>query len=130
MDKVNKDVAQKDFDRWFEAKKLPKTRKEGDNEAMVNELLGSVEEGFIILNDDGSVILKLREPLTGERPLSELNFLPRLTAGELMSKTSYAKSSQDKQIATIAALSGEVGGTIRALGTIDMSLAAVISAFY
>jgi hypothetical protein len=128
--KIEKEVAQADFDRWFEVKKLPKTRREGESESMVNELLGSIEEGFIVLQDDGGVKLFLREPLTGERPLNELNFVPRLTAGQLMSKTGYAKTSQEKQVATIAAFSDEVGGTIRALGTIDLTIAAVITNFY
>lgn len=130
MDKVNKEVAQKEFDQWFENRKLPKTRREGDAEELMKELVCAIEEGYLTIHEDGSVELKLREPIMGEHQVNSLKFKSRITAGELQAKTSYAKDVAGKQIATIAALTDEVGGTIRALGTVDYSIAVVISTFY
>lgn len=130
MEVVKKEVAQKEFDQWFENRKLPKTRREGDNEEFVKELVCAIEEGYVVILEDGGVELKLREPISGEYPVNSLKFKSRITAGELQAKTSYAKDSAGKQIATLAALTDEVGGSIRALGSVDYSIAVVISTFY
>ncbi len=131
-DKITKEVAQSEFDQWFEARKLPKTRREGDAEAMANEFVCAIEEGYIEINEDLSIDLALREPLTEKINLSMLHFASRITAGVLQRCMSGIKSddSQGRQIATIAALTGEVAGNIRALGTIDYSIAAVITGFH
>lgn len=133
MEKITKEVAQLEFDNWFESRKLPATRREGDSEDMVKEFVCAISEGYVVINNENNgVELLLREPLSTPQPLSKLTFKPRITAGELQSKTAYVKpnDAQGRQIATIAALCDEVGGTIRALGSVDYSIAAVISAFY
>jgi len=132
MEKVSEEIAQKEFDDWFEARKLPGTRRKGDAESIVKEMVCAISEGYIVINEDLGVDLILREPLKNAISLSKLTFKNRITAGELQAKMGQLKAddSNGRQIAVIAALTDEVGGNIRALGSIDYSICTVISAFY
>jgi hypothetical protein len=132
MGKVNKEVAQAEFDRWFENKKLRSSRREGDAEELMNEIVLAIQDGDIVITDDFEAIQNLKFPITQPVEITQLKFVARIQTGTLMQKTASVKQgdSQGRSIATIAALTNEVGGTIRALDSVDFALAACISAFY
>lgn len=134
MGTVAREVAQAEFDRWFDSKKLPKTRKEGkDSESVANEIINAIEEGYLVVDDENKMIYSLKFPVGAEgNKIDKLTFVNRISAGALQAKTSYVKSDdqQGRGIATIAALTNEVGGTIRALDSVDYGLAMSITVFY
>jgi hypothetical protein len=134
MGTVAREVAEKEFDRWFESKKLPNTRREGkDAESIVNEIVNAIEEGYLVVSDENEMIYSLKFPVgNADKQIDKLTFVNRISAGTLQAKTNYVKSDdqQGRSIATIAALTGEVGGTIRALDSVDFGLAMSITVFY
>lgn len=131
MEKISREVAINEFERWFESKKLPQTKRGGDMEAVENELIEAICDGRIIITDNFEIKQTLVFPIkNGE--LTDLTFVHRIPTGELQAKTAYVKKddNQGRITATIAALTKEVGGTIRALDTADFSLASCIATYF
>ncbi len=128
--KVSEEIARKDFERWFESKKLPETKRKNEYEVLEQELIEAIMDGSLIVNEDNTLTLKLAWPLTSPNAVESLNFVHRIQTGELQSKTAYAKDQSGKLIATVAALTGQVGGVIRALDPVDFGRAGAIAAYF
>lgn len=130
--KISEEIARKDFDRWFESKRLSSTYKSEAFEAIEKQMIEAICDGYMIINEDNTITLKLAWSLSlpsGE--LTELNFVHRIQTSELVVKTAYAKDNQQKKLtATIAAITGQVGGTILALDQVDYMRAGNIAAYF
>ncbi len=131
--KVTKEMAQSEFDRWFESKKLPKTRREGDALPLVEEMVSAIEEGTLVIDEENKITQVLKFPIViaQREPVKELVYVNRVQAGTLASRTAWAKDDKEqKLIAKISVLTGCEAGVIRALDSIDHQIASIISAFY
>jgi hypothetical protein len=134
--KIEKSIAIKEFERWFESKKLSSTKRGENDEDMQkveDELICAISDGKLIVEDDNKLTLNLQWPLDlPSGTLDKLTFVHRISAGELQSKTSHVKpkDAQGRITASIAALTGEVGGTIRALSDVDYSTASCIATYF
>jgi hypothetical protein len=133
MEKVTEEIAKQEFERWFNSKKLSASYRKESYEAIEVQMVDAIVDGFIIVNEDNTLTLKLAWPLSNPNEVNELKFVHRMTTGELQSKTAYVKDLKDQQgkmIATIAALTGQVGGIIRALDSSDYSRAGCIASYF
>lgn len=133
MEKMTEEIAKQEFERWFNSKKLSASYRKESYEAIEAQMVDAIIDGFIIVNDDNTLTLKLAWPLSQPNEITELKFVHRMTTGELQSKTAYVKDlkdSQGKMIATVAALTGQVGGIIRALDSSDYSRAGCIASYF
>jgi hypothetical protein len=131
MGKVSREIAIQDFERWFESKKLPQTKRGGDMEAVENEIIEAIVDGRIVVNDDMTLTQVLNFAVNDGKT-DKFNFVHRIPTGVLQAKTAYVKKddAQGKMTATIAALTNEVGGTIRLLDSSDFSLSSCIAAYF
>jgi hypothetical protein len=133
MQKVSEEIAIQDFERWFESKRLPETKRRDEFIGIEKEMIEGICDGSLIVNDDFTITLKLAFPLSEPNEVSELKFVHRMATGVLQSKTAYVKDPKDqagKLTATIAALTGQVGGIIRALDPVDFGKAGCVASYF
>jgi len=130
---VAKEIAEQEFSKWFEAKKLPKKLLEknaDDKEAIIS----SIEEGVLSLNDDLIFTQKLNFPIKqGDSIITELSFKFRVTEGELSAAMSGIKADDligQIQICYLSALTGVSRGIIRTLDPTDSYVGKKIAAFF
>jgi hypothetical protein len=131
MQKVSEDIALKEFERWFESKKLPQSKRKNEYETIENEMIQAICDGLLVVNEDNTLTLQLVWPLSSPQQLTELKFKHRIQTSELQTKTAWAKDSREKKItATIATLTDQVGGIIGALDPVDYDKAACIASYF
>lgn len=129
MEKVTLEQAKKEFETWFEAKRLPsylKDKKSDDIDVIVN----AIQEGNLVLNEDNTFTQVLAFPT--ER-VSELKYRFRVSEGELAAGLKGIKVDDlvgQMPIGYVSVLTGEVRGNIRALDTADLTVGKAIAAFF
>jgi hypothetical protein len=130
---IAREIAEKEFMQWFEAKKLPKNlleKNSDDKEAIVN----AIEEGKLVLNEDNTFVQKLSFPVSfGDTSINELTFKFRVQEGELAASMRGIKTEDligQISICYVAVLTGQNKGIIRALDPSDSYLGKKIAAFF
>lgn len=130
---IAREIAEKEFMQWFEAKKLPKNlleKNSDDKEAIVN----AIEEGKLVLNEDNTFTQKLSFPVSfGDTSISELTFKFRVQEGELAASMRGIKTEDligQISICYVSVLTGQNKGIIRALDPSDSYLGKKIAAFF
>ena len=130
MQKISEDIALQDFERWFDSKKLSGSYRKESYEVIEKQMVEAICDGNLIVNEDFTLTLKLAFPLTAPNEVNELNFVHRIQTGTLQARTAWAKTQEQKLLATIAALTGVEGGVIRALDSSDYSRAGAIASYF
>lgn len=133
MEKITEEIAVQEFERWFLSKKLSSSYRKSHYEEIEKQMIDAIMDGYLIVNDDFTLTLKLAWPLTEPNEVQELKFVHRMQTGVLQSKTAYVKDPKDQQgklIATVAALTGQVGGIIRALDPVDFGRAGSVASYF
>lgn len=131
---IAREVAEKEFMGWFEAKKLPKNLLEknaDDKEAIINAIM----EGILVLDEDNCFIQKLNFPveIPNSEVIKELKFAFRITEGVLAASLRGIKTDDligQMSLAYVATLTGQPKSIIRALETSDSYLGKKIAAFF
>jgi len=131
---ITREIAEKEFMKWFEAKKLPKKLLEknaDDKEAIIS----SIEEDILILNEDLSFTQILNFPIqvNNSEPITKLNYAFRVKEGELAASMSGIKTEDligQISICYISALTGLNRGMVRTLDPTDSYLGKKIAAFF
>ncbi|MDD5013664.1 MAG: hypothetical protein PHW73_01000 [Atribacterota bacterium] len=131
MEKISEELATQEFERWFESKKLSSIYRKDEFESVEKQMIQAICDGYLVVNEDCTLTLMLAWPLSKPNEVTELKFVNRISTGELQVKTAYAKNDQLKKLtATIAVLTGQVGGTIMALDSVDFGRASCIAAYF
>lgn len=139
MTKITKDVAAEDFDRFLVAlridpikkKKLFAESEEGKN--MIAAPIELIEEGMMVVLEDGSLQYKLLEPIvadSGNTIQDSLVFKPkRITIGQF-EKINEIKSDIDKMKEIISHLTGVNKAFIQKLSLDDLNYITSITALF
>jgi hypothetical protein len=98
-------------------------------------LVDNIEAGYLTVNDDNSLTYKLKVPIEnedGEVAREELKFKPRITVRD---RNKYMKGikptdSEGRQIALVAALTGENKGIISHLYDEDWEVCSAIMLYF
>jgi hypothetical protein len=134
MDEViTKEFAEEEFTRWFEAKRLPNSlldKNQDDKEAIIS----AIQDGRLYLNENNEFIQKLLFPVeTGSQSVSELKYRFRVSEGELAASTRGVKPDDligQLSICYISTLTGLQKGIIRSLDPADSLVGKKIAAFF
>jgi len=130
MQKVSEKIAREDFERWFESKRLGSSFRSGSYEVIEKQMIDAICDGSIIINEDNTITLKLSWPLTQPNQIDELIFVHRMQTGAIQARTKIAKTQEEKLLYTIAALTNNEGGIIRALDPSDFSNAGCVASYF
>lgn len=131
MKVISLEQAQKEFQKWADAKRLSEKVIEkhiDDKEAMVDAIMN----GNLILNEDNTLKQILEFPVK-DGQVKELVYKFRITEGELAASTRGIRTDDligQFSLCYVAALTGQDRGTIRVLDSVDVSLGKHIAAFF
>jgi len=117
MTKVSFEVAQNDFNKWAEARRIGEKKREG-NLGSEETILEAITDGDLVINEDNTMELKLVWPIIGDGDgVKSLDFKFRLTAGERQEamKGISANDGEGRLIGLIAQLTNQPKGIIKKL---------------
>lgn len=139
MTKITKEVAAEDFDRFLAALRVDPIKKkklfleDEDGVSMTNAPLELIEEGMMIVLEDGSLEYKLLEPISadsGNVVLDSLTFKPkRITIGQF-EKINEIKNDVDKMKEILSLLTGVSKGFIQKLSLDDLGYITTITSLF
>lgn len=131
MEKIAKEVAIAEVDKWLDMKKVSQSKREAYKDH-IEILVESVVEGNLILNEDGSLTQKLIFPIEGEMSVSELVFKPRLNRRNVIPHLNGVKSSDGdgRIVAYMAALTGKPKNLLNSLDFEDSRISDSIVVFF
>jgi hypothetical protein len=135
MNKVARQVAELDFTKWLDFRKVG-VKKRADSKAQEDEIIAGIESGEIVIEENFYITQKLQHPITnpqGEVTVSELKFKPRIFVKELNAKLRAlpTQSSPDDRIAGyIAALTEKPFALVGELDTEDYRLSSNIVMYF
>lgn len=128
---VSREVAEKDVQRWLEAKRVRQSKKTllADN---IEVLVEEVMEGFISIDDDCNLTQKLRFPIGLHENIKELNFKSRLKVLEINEFLKNVKQGDNdgRVLAYILAATEQPLGIIQSLDTEDLGVSQSIAVFF
>jgi hypothetical protein len=131
---ITREVAEKDFMGWFEAKKLPKNLLEKnaeDKESIINAIM----EGVLVLDENNCFVQTLNFPvqIPNSEEIKELKFAFRVTEGVLAASLRGIKTDDligQMSLAYVSTLTGQPKSIIRSLDPSDSYLGKKIAAFF
>jgi hypothetical protein len=130
-EKIARDIAVQEIEKWLTYKKISDKKRDvrADN---IEALIDAVSDGYLILNEDMSFTHKLKFPIEGEKPFSELNYQPRLKMSSVHNHLQGVKASDGdgRVCAYICALTKTHSAFIKLLDTEDYSIAESIAIFF
>lgn len=131
MQKVERSQAQKEVESWLDFKKVGEKKRESQ-EAQISALVDAIVEGDLVLNEDFTFVQTLKFPTSGEMPIKEFSFKPRLKLMEIHSQLEGVKASDadGRILAYAAALTGKAKQIIRSLDTEDYNVVQAIAIFF
>lgn len=129
---VAREVAEADVAKWLDFMDIPeKTRKDNEVAAMIDHVVTSVEKGYLIIEDDGSVTHNLRVPLGGGAT-KQLKYEFRLTIGEFHDamKDVSPIDAIAQVLAKLQIISKQAPAVLRALDSRDYKIAQALTVFF
>lgn len=128
---VSREVAEKDVQRWLEAKRVRQTKRESLKD-YIESLILEVMEGFISIDDDCNLTQKLRFPIGLHENIKELNFKSRLKVLEINEFLKNVKQGDNdgRVLAYILAATEQPLGIIQSLDTEDLGVSQSIAVFF
>lgn len=132
--KFSYDQAQAEIAEWLEFKHISE-RKRNDNADFEEVLIDKMCQGLLKKNEDNSLTYSLQEPVKtedGEIILDTLTFKPRIRVSDLNKRLKGVKPSdiEGRQLAYIAAITGESSGKISSIYTEDFETCAAIVNYF
>ena len=132
--KVTREVALKDFERWLNFKNI-KGRKREDNENFEQIIVDAIVDGQLTIGDNCHIKFILPEAITnkeGEEVLKELTFLPRIRVRDVNNKMKGVKADDGdgRVVAYISAITQQNTGIITNLFTEDYSVCQSIVMYF
>lgn len=121
--------AEKEIQNWLDSKKILKSIREKHHEHIV-VLVGAVEEGVLIVNEDNTLTHKLLWPKEGG--IQELKYKHRINDNMLKQWMKGVPSDDGDQRLTayMSALTDQAKGIINALDSTDKRIAFAITNFF
>ena len=129
---VSKQIATDEITKWLDSKGV-RAKKRKENEDSIEELIESVEEGYLIVDDEtNELVLELATPLGSEGQIKEFRFKPRLTVGEVhpFLKKLKVGDNDGRLLAYAQALTGQPAAVINSMDTGDQGLIVTITLFF
>lgn len=129
---ISEEQAKAEIEKWLKAKRVtPRMRKK--NEQAEETLIGAIQDGYLVLNDDLTLTQKLifptKEDGTG---VNDLKFKLRMSVDERSTATKgYRPDDGDgRMIGYIAHLCGTARGIIGKLDSVDFEIAQSIAIYF
>jgi len=131
MEKINRDAAISDFERWLDYKRVSEIKREQSQE-QENVIVDGIVSGVVTIDDDCNIHQGLVFPVEGEAGFDELVYRPRINRKMLQSKLRGVKSDDaDGRIsAYAAALTNKAVLQITKLDTEDLRIADAIVMYF
>jgi hypothetical protein len=133
MSKVSEDVAEKDVNRWLDAKKISDDKRQSMSDT-IKEMVGYVKEGNLIISDDGKITQVLNFEIGEEDKVSELQYQNRISVDDIhkrMIGSQIKAGDVDGRIRVyVAALTKKPYALIGKLDSTDWSVASTIASFF
>ena len=128
---INKQQAEQEIDSWLDNKGV-RPKKREDYNASIEMLVDAISEGDLVLNEDYTLTQKLKQPTSGDAPITSLTYKARLTVGEVKRKMENVKpgDADARIIALVSALTTQPKAVIEALDTDDYGIAQNIALFF
>jgi hypothetical protein len=128
---LSPDVARKEVEKWLDYKKVSQSKRE-DREDSIERLTDGFMDGTLVLNEDYTITQNLKFPTEGEKPITKLDYKPRLKVSTIHQHLQGVKSddADGRVCAHIAAITGNPKGVIKALDTEDYNIGQAIAIFF
>jgi hypothetical protein len=132
--KVSAEAAEKEVKKWLDFKKVDAT-KQAENADSIKQLVDSIVNGWLVLDESYNLIMTLKFPILdeeGKEALTELKFKPRITVSEIQTRVSASKKSDliSLVIAYVSALTSQNSALIAKLESEDYKTASAIAYFF
>jgi hypothetical protein len=134
MEKITREIAEAEVNNWLDQKRVSQKKRETHKEHIDN-LVDSIVEGFLSLNDKGEFVQALKFPLTSEdqsEPVSTLKYKPRIPVEAVQMHLIGVKPNDNYGMihAYVAALTTKPKALIKKMDTEDYSVAYGIAIFF
>jgi hypothetical protein len=128
---VSKEIATEEVNKWLDKKNVSQKRRETKKDS-IESLISHVEDGIIVVGDDGVLTHKLTNPIEKEIKTLELTYQPRINVGKVQQHMNGVKSDDmiGMVIAYGAALTGKPKELIKALDTEDQAVLSTVVVFF
>lgn len=132
MSVVSKDIAEKEVNEWLTAIGTSEDQKEGLKNNVQILMNGVVNGALVIDSENQNVTQKLRVVFGKEEKISQLNFKPYLTVGEIETfKKSISQDNDNRNTsAAICASTGNPYSVIEQMNAKDFNLSAALVLFF
>lgn len=129
MNKVSREVAEKDVERWLDFKRVKELKREKNKEA-IESIIECIMDGTLVIDDECVITHNLLFPLGNDENIKELKYAPRLTVGRISEYTKNAKTNDERVRGYISALSGVSNGLLSNMETEDYSVVGNVVIFF
>lgn len=123
--------AEAEVTKWLDYKKISEDDRV-DQADDIQTLVKAISSGVLVMDADCNLIHKLKFPLDGEMPITELKYKPRIKVASVHSHLQGIKSSDGdgRLCAYVAALASQPKDVIKALDTEDYRVGRAIAIFF
>lgn len=133
MNKISRELAELEIEKWLEYKKVSDRKKEAYKDG-IETLIDSVCEGLLVLRPEDHVLEQtLKIPIgSGDTEIKKLEFKPRIKISSVHNHLAGVKSSDGdgRLCAYIAALTSKPKDIIKGMDTEDYSVGQSIAVFF
>jgi hypothetical protein len=128
---VNEEVSQQEITNWLDFKRVKPSSRENYKGA-IDELANAITEGYLSLDENFNLTLKLIFPITNEISTTELVFKPRVKIGEIQKAMQGTKSddAQGMILAIVSCLTNKPKQLIKELDVEDYGICQNIALFF
>lgn len=132
MSVISKEIATNEIDQWLTAIGTSEDQKEGLKNNVQILVNGVVSGALVIDSETNNVTQKLRVVFGKEEKISQLNFKPFLTVGEIETfKKSISQDNDNRNTsAAICASTGNPYSVIEQMNAKDFNLSAALVLFF
>jgi hypothetical protein len=132
MTKISREVAEQEVNSWLDYKKVSERKRENHKE-QIEILIDAIMEGALTLrSEDKFFVQTLKFPTSGEKPLTSLEYSPRIKMSTVHNKLQGVKGSDaDGRVCSyVAALTSHTTALIKSLDSEDYSICEAVAVFF
>lgn len=134
MTQISNDVAVKEIERWLDAKKVSKAKRQSSEDS-ISALVAAVEDGKLLISDDGTILTQVLEfEIGSDNPVKQLAYKLRLTVDEIHKRMIGSQVKATDLHGTlrvyVCALTDQHYVAVGKMDTADYSLATTIAGFF
>jgi hypothetical protein len=129
---VSQEVARKELFDWFERLDIEVNEEDPGEASSVRTLIKAISTGNLVVNDDLTLLQKLKTPIGEGGAIREFKFKNRLSAGELQKASVGVKAGdmEGRFIGLIGVLSANTRAVVSNLDSRDYKIAQSIALFF